>query len=175
MCSLLWQHGNIRAKFFYTIFFLSNTSNFYQYPFNKTVTTASALPSCLDAVYYFQGWKCCSCSPKQTGKTVRNMASPMEMKITSHIWDLDKVSLSFNLRLCFDGSVILFSPNDMACDTPVVNLAPMVGFFKQKKFSPERGGTFLFCLCIHEGDIPQPGQTPLLPDPSGSFWNKWRS
>lgn len=56
------------------------------------------------------------------------------MKITSHVWDLDKVSLSFNLRLCFDGSVSLFSTNDMACDTPVVNLAPMVGFLKQEYF-----------------------------------------
>lgn len=50
----------------------------------------------------------------------------MGTKITSHVWDLDKVRVRFNVRSYFDSPVILFYTNNLACDIPILTLAHTV-------------------------------------------------
>lgn len=57
------------------------------------------------------------------------MGTCMGTKI-SHVWDLDKVRVRFNLRSYFDSPVILFDTNNLVCDIPMLTLAHTVRLLK---------------------------------------------
>lgn len=133
MCSLHLQHSNTRAEFFCKIIpeklliFSSIHLARHKEQLQRNSFISAQLIRCCALVSGLKMMQLLSKTNehKMTGKTIRNMGSCMGTKI-SHVWDLDKVRVRFNLRSYFDSPVILFDANNLVCDIPMLTLAHTV-------------------------------------------------